>query len=637
MTDMNHQFPMKYQTRRQHVAPRFDILAAQILAALLCGAIFYFILLLMGALAYSLIYAGKIYPGVAVEGIKLDGLRPADASEKLAQGISYPATGKITFQNGTQVWTALPKNVGLFLDVETSAIQAFRYGRQEGLLQRPFLQLKALFFGVSMPAHFIFDEQTAIRYLQNIAAQTNKPTVEASLSINGVEVVATPGQTGYTLDIPATISSLYPYLQDLADGVVTLVIKESPPDIMDATAQADNARQIISASLLLKIPQAQEGDPGPWIMSREQVAQMLTIAKEEDGTSAQYQVALRTAALQQYLENIAPTIERQADNARFTFNDDTKQLEIETPAITGRSLDITASMKQINEKIISGEHTIELAINVTNPAIPDDVNAKELGITELVSKQTSYFYGSSAERIQNIETAAARFHGVMVPPNSTFSMGDILGDVSLDNGYAEALIIFGNQTIKGVGGGVCQVSTTLFRTAFFGGFPIVERYPHAYRVSYYEYNAAGNVDESLAGLDATVFVPVVDFKFTNDTPYWILMETYVNAAARTLTWKFYSTSDGRTVDWDTSGLQYVAEPGEPILRENPDLAKNEINQVEWEVAGADITVNRTVYKNGQVYFEDSYYTHYIPWQSVYEYGPGSNLEKIINDIVPLPY
>jgi vancomycin resistance protein YoaR len=102
-------------------------------------------------------------------------------------------------------------------------------------------------------------------------------------------------------------------------------------------------------------------------------------------------------------------------------------------------------------------------------------------------------------------------------------MAEILGDVSLDNGYAEALIILGDRTIEGVGGGVCQVSTTLFRTAFLGGFPIVERHPHAYRVGYYEQNSSGHINPNFAGLDATVFVPIVDLKFINDTPNWLLM------------------------------------------------------------------------------------------------------------------
>jgi vancomycin resistance protein YoaR len=198
-----------------------------------------------------------------------------------------------------------------------------------------------------------------------------------------------------------------------------------------------------------------------------------------------------------------------------------------------------------------------------------------------------------------------------------------MGDVSLENGFAEALIIYGGRTIKGVGGGVCQVSTTLFRTAFNAGFPIVERYSHAYRVSYYEQTASGAVDPRLAGLDATVYFPLVDFKFKNDSPYWILMETYVNVNARTLTWKFYSTKDGRSVTWDTTGPINVVSPPSPIYEENLELAKNEMKQVEWAANGADVTVTRTVYKDGAVYFQDQVKTHYEPWQAICQYGPDS--------------
>jgi vancomycin resistance protein YoaR len=321
-------------------------------------------------------------------------------------------------------------------------------------------------------------------------------------------------------------------------------------------------------------------------------------------------------------------VNRKPQNARFVFNDETHQLELLQPATIGRTLNVEKTAQEINSKISQGDHSINLVFDSYNPEIPDDVKGADLGITELVSAQKTYFYGSSSERIQNIQTAAARFHGVLVAPGATFSMGDVLGDVSLDNGYAEALIIFGNRTIKGVGGGVCQVSTTLFRTAFFGGYPIVERHPHAYRVYYYEQTATGAADDNLAGMDATVFTPVVDFKFTNDTSNWLLMETYVNVTARTLTWKFYSTSEGRTVEWDTSGLQNIVDPPDPLFQENPELAKNEVRQTDWAVAGADVTVSRVVYRNGQVYLQDQYTTHYIPWQAVFEYGPGTKYIKL---------
>jgi len=227
--------------------------------------------------------------------------------------------------------------------------------------------------------------------------------------------------------------------------------------------------------------------------------------------------------------------------------------------------------------------------------------------------------------VKNIETASAQFHGLLIPPGETFSMANALGNVSLENGYAEALIIYGDQTIQGVGGGVCQVSTTLFRTAFFAGFPIEERHAHAYRVGYYEMRSDGTKDPDLAGLDATVYVPIVDLKFTNDTEYWLLMETYLGN--NSLTWKFYSTSDGRTVNWETSGPTNVIDAPEPIYKENPDLEKGEIEQVDYAADGAEISITRTVYIGDKVQFSDAFYTKFQPWQAVFEYGPGTEIPE----------
>jgi vancomycin resistance protein YoaR len=158
----------------------------------------------------------------------------------------------------------------------------------------------------------------------------------------------------------------------------------------------------------------------------------------------------------------------------------------------------------------------------------------------------------------------------------------------------------------------------------------VERTPHAYRVSYYEETSSGGVDPRLAGLDATVYFPLVDFKFTNDSPYWILMETYIGSGS--LTWKFYSTSDGRSVTWDTSGVTNVVPAPSPAFEENPDLRKNEMKQVDWAANGADVTVTRTVSRDGGVLFQDQFTTHYQPWQAVCQYGPDSrDPKKLAND------
>ena len=158
------------------------------------------------------------------------------------------------------------------------------------------------------------------------------------------------------------------------------------------------------------------------------------------------------------------------------------------------------------------------------------------------------------------------------------------------------------------------ISTTAFRAAFRGGFPIVERWPHAYRVSWYERGFG-------PGLDATVYAPLVDFKFTNDTPYHLLIETYTSGVAGTLTFKFYSTADGRQVTIKAPEVFNVVAHGPDIHEDDPSLPPGAVKQVDWAVDGADVIVRRTVERAGAVLYEDRIFTRYLPWQAVYKVGP----------------
>lgn len=598
-------------------------LIPHVLAAVMGGMAIFAMLLAGVVIGFNVYYTGKVYPGVRVAGIDLSGLRPEEAARVIQERLDYPASGRILLRDGEKMWLASPNQVGFYLDPQATALSAYELGRSGNPVVQLLARFESWYLGTSLPPLYVFDERAAQLFLAGIAAQIDIPTVDASLTVEGTNVVVRPGQVGRTVDLPATIEALRAQLQSLRDGEVQLATTESPPAILNVDEQAEIARRILSQPLTLTLPGSEEDDPGPWTFDPEALSKMLTIQRVSANEGDHYQVGLQADGLRSFLEGIAPELIRYRENARFIFNDDSRQLEVIEPAVVGRALDVDATIQAINEKLLAGEHSIPLDIEYTQPDVGDDATAEQLGITELVSSHTSYFYGSSAERIQNITTAAGRFHGLLVPPGATFSMADALGDVSLDNGYAEALIIFGNRTIQGVGGGVCQVSTTLFRTAFFGGFPIVERYPHAYRVYYYEQTAGGGNDSDLAGLDATVYAPLVDFKFINDTPNWLLMETYVNAAGRNLTWKFYSTSDGRKVDWETSGLKNKEDPPKPLYEENPDLEKGEIKQVDWEVEGADVTVIRTVRRDGEVLYEDTFTTHYLPWRAVYQYGPGT--------------
>jgi vancomycin resistance protein YoaR len=598
-------------------------LIPQVLAALVGGLIIFALLLVAVVIGFNISFAGKIYPGVSVAGVDLSGLEPAQAAALLEREIRFPKEGKLLFRDGEKIWLSSPSAVGFYLDPQSTAETAFQYGRSGDPTSRIIDQFDSWYQGTTLPPRYVFDESGAQLFLQSIAVQTDIDMVEASLSVEGVDVVVRPGQTGRHLNVPATLEILSSKLQTMQDAEIQLVVAEDAPVILNAEEQAQIARQILSEPLKLTVPDKQKGDPGPWTFEPDALAQMITIERIDDPQGERYQVGLETSGLNSFLEGISPQLELSRKNARFIFNDETRQLEVIEPALIGRSLNVAGTVENINQKLLAGDHKIALDLEHTQPEVGDDAKAKQLGITELVSSHTSYFYGSSAERIQNITTSAGQYHGLLVPPGATFSMGEALGDVSLDNGYAEALIIFGNRTIQGVGGGVCQVSTTLFRTVFFGGYPVDERYPHAYRVGYYELKADGGYNTSLAGLDATVYTPLVDFKFTNDTPNWLLMETYVNQSARTLTWKFYSTSDGRSVDWQTTGLKNKVDPPDPLYEENSELAKGEIRQVDRAVEGADVTITRTVNRDGQTLYEDAFTTHYMPWRAVHEYGPGT--------------
>ena len=605
--------------------PRSRALAGQILLSLVFGLLLFVILLIGGIVGYQVRYAGKVFPGVRVAGLDVSGLKPAEAAALAQAEFSYPQTGRLLLVDGDKAWMASPADLGLYLDPESTATTALEVGRSGTFGDRLSQQFRAWREGVDLAPVLVFDQRAAFSYLTALAQQVDTPVVEASLSLNGTEVDVRPGQAGRQLDLPATLALITAQVQSLRDGSVPLVVHPTQPAILDVSAQAELARRILSAPLTLTLPEGQPGIEGaPWVFDQAALAAMLSIEKvvTPEGVPT-FQVTLNSDSLRQFLYNLAPSLALGPQNARFIFNDDTRQLEVIQNAVIGRELNVENTIQAVQEKLSAGEHTLPLAFDITEPPAMDTTTGADLGITELVHAETSWFYGSSSERFQNIRAAAASFHGLLIPPYTTFSMSDALGDISLDNGYAEAMIIIGGQTIKGVGGGVCQVSTTLFRAAFFAGFPIVERHPHAYRVYYYEKVAGNRINSRLSGLDATVFVPIVDFKFTNDTPNWLLMETYVNAASASITWKFYSTKDGRSVEWDTTGPTNIVQAPDDLYRENPDLPSGKVVQVDWSADGADVTVIRKVYKDGNLYLDDVIRTHYQPWQAVYEYGPGT--------------
>ncbi len=558
-------------------------------------------------------------------GVDLGGLTPEEAEQVISISFPYPQNGRITLKYQDKSWAYTPAELGLTLDARSSAFNAYNIGREGTFFHRVNTQLAAARSTTYIAPTYIFDQRLTATLLGQVATQVNHPLIEANITITGVDVTIRSGETGHELDQVETLGKLRAMMEAMQSGTIDLVVKTTEPALINVEKTGAVVKNLLSAPFTFTMPKDpyEEVSPGPWSIDPETLAGMLSLVRVPEGDHSVYQVELNNQILLPYLNDLGNKTNQLARNARFIFNDDLRELDLFEHAVIGRTLNVSSTIGLIQKKAAAGEHDVTLVYDYQKPDVLDNATTDSLGIKELVWTETSYFYGSSPDRVQNISAAAARFKGLLVAPGETFSMVKNLGEMSLDNGFAEALIIYGGRTIKGIGGGVCQVSTTLFRAAFNAGFPIVERHPHAYRVGYYEKTVANRIDPNLAGLDATVYVPVVDFRFTNDTPYWLLMETYVFPEKNSIVWKFYSTKDGREVKSETTGPQNIVEAPEDLYKENPELEEGEIKQVDWAAEGADVTVKRLVTKNGKTYFTDEFVTHYQPWQAVFEYGPGT--------------
>lgn len=255
---------------------------------------------------------------------------------------------------------------------------------------------------------------------------------------------------------------------------------------------------------------------------------------------------------------------------------------------------------------------VKIPIKTIIPNITTD-KANTFGIIEVIGQGKSQFVGSIPNRVYNIQLAARRVNGILIAPNEEFSFLKYLGDVSAATGYKQAYIIQSGRTILGDGGGVCQVSTTLFRAILNAGLPITVRNQHSYRVGYYE-------QDSPPGIDAAVYYPSVDFKFKNDTGKYILIQNKFNPQSMQLTYTIYGKKDNRQVSITKPLLINIVLAPPDKYQDDPTLPKGSVKQVDFAAPGGTTRFTRTVSKNGAVLFTDSYVSNYAAWQAVYLRG-----------------
>ncbi len=317
------------------------------------------------------------------------------------------------------------------------------------------------------------------------------------------------------------------------------------------------------------------------------------------------------------LAAIADDVNIPVQDALFQFQNN--KVTSFKPSKDGRALNVNEANLRIQIVLYQAAHgtatpiTVRMPIDTIQPSVTTD-KANSFGIKSLIATGYSEFAGSIAGRIHNVALAASRINGLLIKPGETFSFNDAVGDISAATGYQSAYIIKDGHTVLGDGGGVCQVSTTLFRAALAAGLPIVERHAHDYRVHYYEEGGFK------AGMDATVYGPTYDLKFKNDTPGYILIQTKTDLTNLSLTFELYGTNDGRAVTISNQKLWDVTAPPPDLYQDDPTLPKGTTKQVDFSAWGAKASFDYLVMRGSTTLEKTTFFSNFRPWQAVYLRG-----------------
>jgi vancomycin resistance protein YoaR len=341
-----------------------------------------------------------------------------------------------------------------------------------------------------------------------------------------------------------------------------------------------------------------------WELEPEDKLNYITIKKIEGNLNP----ALNNKTFNAYAEKIAREINVLPRGEVTKETEDGKVLEFEIIE-KGEEVDVNAFRKEFEQALLNNSEKI----TVTTIPTDNSSDLEKYGILALLGRGESDYSGSIPSRIHNLTLAAERASGALVPPGEVFSLNEAVGPINGATGYNSAWVIANGRTVLGSGGGVCQTSTTMFRAALNSGLPVVERHPHAYRVSYYE-------NDMPLGFDASIYQPALDFKFKNDTPNYVLVQAETIPEENKLAFRIYGTPDGRKVEITEPNIYGVSPAPAPRYEETDDLPKGTTKQVDFAAPGGTSVFSRTVTKNGEVLFEETYKSVYRPWQAIFLVG-----------------
>lgn len=334
------------------------------------------------------------------------------------------------------------------------------------------------------------------------------------------------------------------------------------------------------------------------------------------------EIAFDENELNKKIAAAAPLIEKDPVDAIYNFvpnagPDKKGRVTTFRPSKDGLTID-REKIKQII--VQAGRKQTSIFVNLPTKIIPPLISSSTadlLGIKNLLGRGESYFYDSIPGRIYNIDLGTGKINGSLIAPNEIFSFNTAIGTVSAVFGFAKAYAIKEGKTVLDDGGGVCQVSTTLYRAVLNAGLPVIERHAHSYRVGFYEQGGF------LPGMDATVYPPSPDLKFKNDTGGWILIQTDFDKVNHKLTFDLFGTSDGRQTAITDPVITSSSSPPNPIYEDDPNSPIGQIKQTDTAHYGAKVYFKRQVFKDNKIYIDETVWSTYIPWPARFLRGTKS--------------
>lgn len=558
-------------------------------------------------LIFLLAYWGRIYPNITVGGVQVGGLTQAQAQDHLLAAQQSISNNPIKLSSGDKISTISPAEVGWAFDANASASQAYLIGRQQGAWRSFLSSAAAVIKRHELLPVVTWDKDSLSNKLSAIVGPINQPASDATAVFNGSSLTASKEKVGQIVDVAELSNQIIMDWENSVSETIPLRLVEDKPKIVlgDEAALKQQAATLAEEKITLKWP------AGGRSLSKNEVAQMVDFIGG-DSLDAAGQKTLTASftenKVRQFLLSYsAADINQVAKEPKLAVQNG--KVVVVGASSAGSVVDLDASTPVVLAALTSSNPNkiATLIMKAQNPLI-DQNNISSLGLTDLIGEGTTSFAGSPADRTANINRGVQLLTSVLIKPGDEFSTLKNLSPIDGSNGFVQGLVIKDNRTVPDFGGGLCQVSTTLFRSVLAAGLKVTERQNHLYRVSYYE---------PPVGLDATIFDPAPDFKFLNDTPGYILIQGFVTGTR--VTFDLWGTKDGRTASVSVPQILSTTPAGDAIYTNTDTLDKGVTKQIEHAHDGMVTTATYTVTKDGKTTTQ-VFKSIYKPWPAQFLVG-----------------